>query len=74
MEFLEIDNSDILVMRGAAVGMAVDHNEEIYYVLCIVGGDENGEDKTVTFAIPPMVTDKFLRVANGMDPKREQSL
>lgn len=74
MEFLEFDSKDVLVMRGAFLGMALDHNDEIFYVLAIVGGDENGEEKTITFAIPPTVTEQFLRVANGMDAQHEKSV
>ena len=71
MEFMELEINDVLVVRGAILGMSLDHNGDTFYILGIVGGDHNGDEQMVTFAIPPSVTKDFIRVVNGMDPKRE---
>lgn len=74
MDFLEVDPKDVLIVHGAMLGMSIDHNGDTFYVLSVVGGDTDGAEHMVTFAIPPSVTQQFLRIVNGMDAKREQPL
>jgi len=71
MEFLDVNPNDVLIMRGAGLAMGLDHNNQVYYVLMLVGGDFEGKEQVVTFAIPPNNTQELIRVVRAMDPKNE---
>ena len=71
MDFLEITSDEVLIVHGAAVGMSLGPDGEMFYVLRVVGGDYHNVEKYVTFAIPPQFTEQFVQIINGMAPKRE---
>jgi len=72
MEFMEIVVSDNLqFVRGAAVGMSLDPSGNTFYILQIISSDIDGVEQVTNYAIPPGANEGFVRVVNGMDPKRE---
>lgn len=72
MEFFGVNPNDILVMRGAALAMGLDHNGDTYYVLILISGDADGEQVATSYAIPPTAHGQFMQVVKAMEPIREE--
>lgn len=71
MKFMEINISDVLILKGIAVGMDIDSQGNTYYIMMLVSNDVNGDEVKTTFAIPPTMTEQFLGVVKCMEPMRE---
>lgn len=71
MEFMEIDQSSAMIAQGAATGMGLDSDGNVFYVLQVAGLKHTGEEVNVQIVIPPLVTDQFLKVVNSIGAKSE---
>lgn len=68
----ELEYKDVLFVYGGMVSMALDHKDQIFYVLHVLAKDAEGTEQTLNLAIPPMATDRFINLVKQMEVKNEE--
>lgn len=74
MDFMEFEVANSIVAQGAATGMGVDKDGQLFYVLRVHGFNSSLEKVSMHIVIPPDATEMFIRIVNSIGAQNEKSV